>query len=309
MENKIPNGLKKLPKDDRDFKLGAIFDLPPLSDLPENFVVGLPTVKDQKDTDFCAAFSSCTISELQEEVELCPEWSFAVGKMIENDVESFGLDIRTICQAHTKYGAIEVKDAPYSLEKGQTSDFLRRIENWPEDLFGKATAHKKGSYFSVEAADTDRFDTIRRTMYKFQNEKCGVIFGVMWSWALAQTYILESGTGSGHALAQIGWERVGEESGLIDRPFPIMMYIQNSYTTAAGKGGRHYFSREVINAFVDDFGAFMFHPLSKDTVQHMIDHGIKASDNWLQQLWKIITTIFLRKKNVFLVTLTNILGF
>lgn len=296
MNNQVPNGLKELPKDDRDFKIGAIVDLPPLSELPDTFVIGLPVVKNQKDSDFCAAFASCALSELQEEVELCPEWVFAKAKELDGDVEGFGTDLRTICKVHCKWGAPEVIDCPYSLKTGQSVDFLRRIENYPKELETKAGTHKKGSYFSVEAVDSDAFDTIRRTIWKFRNEKCGVVFGVLWSWALSQVDMFEPGQGGGHALAQIGWTTFSpsEEGGAL--PF---MYIQNSYGPEAGLQGRHYFSREVINAFALKFGVFLFHDMPSETAKHYMDNGIKLSDNWfvkfLKPVWNLIALLWRRK--------------
>lgn len=276
----VTGGLIELPKDARDFSVGAVFDLPPLSELPSTFIVGAPTVKNQQGSDFCAAESSCSLSEIHEEVELCPEWVFAVAKDMDGQVDGFGTDLRTICKVHTKYGAIEAKDAPYSLEKGSGVDFLRRLDNWPTKLFTKALVHKKGSYFAVTDSDTDDFDTIRRTMWKFRNEKCGVLFGVRWSWSLSDVYMKTIGNGTGHALAMLGWTTQADGE--------VYMYIQNSYGPEAGLGGRHYFSRDVINAFSDRFGCYVLLDMPKEKAQYLVDTGTKQGDNWLVSLFKAI---------------------
>ena len=272
----IKNGLHPLPKDDRDLQLGSIFNLPDLSELPKEFIINLPKVKQQFNSDFCAAFSSCLISELQENVELCPEWTFAVAKSISGNVDNYGTDLRSICKAHQKFGAIELNDSPYSLEKGQSSDFLRRIENWPKDLFNKALVHRKQSYFSV-TGPYDHFDNIRATMWKFKDEKCGVLFGVLWAWSLSDVLVnTVKNNGSGHALAQIGFSNYLFEGHEIPT-----IFVQNSFGTETGLNGRHYFTREVINAFVDKYGAFMFHDMPVDQARNAIKYNLRENDDWI----------------------------
>jgi hypothetical protein len=52
-------GLLPLPKDDRDFKLGALYTLPKLSEIPDAFELDVLGIKDQRDSDFCTAFATC----------------------------------------------------------------------------------------------------------------------------------------------------------------------------------------------------------------------------------------------------------
>lgn len=270
METLINGGLRELLPDTRDLKVGSLFSLPSLEELPESFVIGLPTVVNQRDSDFCAAASSCAVRELQEGTPLLYEWVFAVAKMLDGDINGFGTDLRTVCKVHQKYGAPERTDCDLSLEN-HDANFLRRIENWPNDLFEKAIKHQASSYFSVQG-QYDGYDNIRATMWKFRNEKCGVLFGVMWGWALSQIVMETPTQGSGHALAQIGWTPKG-------------MYIQNSYGVEAGESGRHYFSREVINSFVDKFGCFMFHDMPVETAKELMSKGIKYDEFSLTKLW------------------------
>jgi len=283
-EQKIIGGLRELPKDDRDLKLGAIYSLPKLEELPDNFIIGFPKVKDQKDSDFCAAFASCSASELQEDdTELCPEWTFAVAKYLSGEnPDTFGLDLRTAMKAHQKFGALEKKDSPFSLENKPQS-FLRNINNWPDELYKKAIKHKKESFFYV-TGPYDNYDNIRASMWKFRNEKRAVVFGVIFSWSLSQVFMdTYQNKGGGHALCNIGFT-------------PKCLYIQNSYGESAGEAGRHYFSREVINRFVDLYGAFMFIDMPKEDARYMIENGIKINDNWIIGLLKVVLTFFgLRK--------------
>jgi len=279
-------GLRPLPKEEARvqglFHIDECFDLPPLSELKESYFVELRPVKIQKDTDFCGAFASCLVSEFQEGVELSPEWTFAATKKLFNeDPDSFGLDLQQVCHTHIKVGAVEKKDAPYSLENKDAS-FLRRIENWP-DLYDKAAIHKKGSYWRIRATDSDDFDTLKRTLWKFKNEKCGVLFGVSWCWPLSQVKMETlCPNGGGHALAGIGWT-------------PDGIYVQNSYGKEAGMNGRHFFSREIINASSDKYGMFCFHDLPAEQAKHLMENGAKYDDNWfiqlLKSLWRFVKDI------------------
>lgn len=248
-------GLRELPKDDRDFLLGSIIPLPKLSELPEYFVLQTLGVKSQGNSDFCTAFSLCTISEIQEGVELSPEWSFAMTKDIEGDHTTYGADLRTACKSHVQYGALEAKDSPYSLyNKGE--DFLRNPEVWHTDLLKKAAKHKKKTYFKITGPH-DAFDNIRASVFA---RKDGVAIGVMWGWPNKQMYIDEPAEqGGGHALPVIGWD--GE-----------YLVCQNSYGEDAGKHGFVYLHRRVINANVDRYGAFMLTDLPRDQVEPLLTH-------------------------------------
>lgn len=247
------HGLLPLPKDDRDFALGAYIDLPDPSTLPEHFVLPTLGVKDQKGTDFCTAFSLCTLSEIQEGVELEPSWSFAMTKDLEGDHTTYGADLRTACKSHVKYGALEAKDSPYSV-KNTNPDLLRNPEFWDVSLMDKAAVHKKKTYFKV-GGPYDAFDTIRSSIYHYRDKGQGVALGVVWGWSNEQMFIDEPAEqGGGHAIACIGWDKE-------------YLVIQNSYGLKAGKHGYVYLSRKVINANVEKFGAFMLTDIPREQVE------------------------------------------
>lgn len=277
------SGLKPLPEDTRDFKLGAIYDLPELSELPDSFVIGLPEVINQRKSDFCTMAASAAASELQEGVPLGFEWMFAVGKMLDGDVDGFGLDLRTACKAHTKFGAIERKDSPFSINS-KSPDFLRRIENWPENLFELALKHRKQSFVKV-TGPYDHFDNIRATIWLFRAEKRAVITGLFWSWGHSEIKINQAkGEGEPHAVAVLGWE--GD-----------YLVVQNSYGENSGQNGRHYISREVINQQVPTFGSFTFIDLDPyDVKNYYLDNGIKVGENWIIQLLKTMRLFEILKR-------------
>ena len=92
----ITGGLNKLKKDSRDFIFGAIFPKVDISKLPKSYYLHTLGVKHQGNTDMCAAFSTAVISELQEKVELSPEYLFAKAKQIIGEWNAWGLSLREI---------------------------------------------------------------------------------------------------------------------------------------------------------------------------------------------------------------------
>lgn len=109
-------GLRPLPPDSRDFSFGAIFGLPKLEELPDVYFIPPLAIKNQGNSDMCAAFASASVSSDQEGVDLSAEYVFAQGKKLEGDWTTWGLDLRTICKVHVKIGAIEQSQSPYELQ-------------------------------------------------------------------------------------------------------------------------------------------------------------------------------------------------
>lgn len=277
----IIGGLRETKPDSRDLKLGSITTLPKLEELPKEFILEPLEIKNQQNTDFCSAFSTCAMSELQEGVLLEPSWSFAIGKMISGDMEEFGQDIRVALKTHVKYGAIEKSITPYSLEN-QSSEFLRDIRNWP-NLEEKAVSHKKKTYFKV-TGNLDNFDNVRATIWKFREEKRAIGFGILWGWSSYKIKIDDPKTsGVGHMITAIGWKEIEGE---------LYLIIQNSYGTQAGENGKHYFSRAVTNDAVEKYGAYMFLDMDKETVKWYIENNIKLEDSWFARLLKRIKAFF-----------------
>lgn len=279
--------LKKLKEDKRDLRIGGIIDLPRLEDIPNKLVLLEPTVVQQKNSDFCGAASASALSEVQEKVRLSFEWLFAVCKMVEGDLNSWGTDFRIVGKVLTKYGSIEYKDAPHSLET-QSVEFLKDINNWDKDLFIKALRHRKASYIRVDGKYST-FDDIRAYMYFYhlKGQVNGVMIGVNWGWSLRDKYIEESvDEGFGHAMAVIGWD--GD-----------YLIVQNSAGEEAGDKGRHYIHRRVIDKDVSDYGAFMFIDEEKEKLEYHIAVGAKLTDNVWVVLFNSIKTIWNLLKNYF----------
>jgi len=259
-------GLRKLPEDIRDFKLGNVFDLPKLEELPDEFILGEPIIKHQGDTDFCTAYATCGISELQEEVELYPPYSFALSKEITKDWENWGQDLRTAIKAHIIYGAIE---------KGLTDIDSRWLKDYP-DLFSQAQKHLKKSFFSVSGR-YDPFDNIKASLYHFRDKKQAVALGVLWSWDLSEKILTRTvEAGYGHAVYCIGFR--GD-----------YLIIVNSYGKEAGDNGKHYIHRDTINYFVPKYGAFMTVDIDKQTARLLQEKRKGGCSGWWEKisiLWK-----------------------
>lgn len=280
MENKIIGGLQKLKKDSRDLKLGAIIQLPKLEELPSEFIIEPLSVKNQIDylgnnTDACTAFATCGASELQEGIELCPEYTFALTKI--GNLKDWGANLRDACKTHIKYGALEVVESPYTY-KNKTADVLRDINNWP-DLKDLAIKHKKHSFVSI-SGNYDNFDNIKATLWYFRNEKRSVITGVNWIWNLSSVFLTKkSGNGFGHAIFVIGFK-------------DNYLIIQNSYGKEAGENGRHYLHRDVVNKAVNNYGAFMFIDQESELLKKQYWTFLQIMADYLKILQKYIDLKF-----------------
>lgn len=275
--DKIRNGLRELPQDDRDFKVGFITRLPKLEELPKEYLLETDIRLDQAYTDFCSAFSTDLASSIQEGVTPCPEWGFAKSKELSDDTDEWGQDLRTACKRHIKFGLLDIKDSPMSL-KNTDPDVLRDIKNWPK-LEDKALKHKKKSYFKV-SGQYNSYDDIRATMWKFRNEKVAVVIGVMWSWPLSETFITEvKENGFGHAICILGWN----EKGLI---------IQNSTGGEAGDNDRHVLAPNVVEYFADRYGAFAFLDLDPEDVKtYYLPNNILIDDTAYTAILKSLLTL------------------
>lgn len=272
----IKDSLHPLPQDDRDFTLGAVYSLPPVEALPESFLVGASLeVKDQGSKDYCTAYASCTVSELQEGVILLPVWNFAKTKEIMGNPEEWGADLRSACKSHQKYGAVEKSLVDNGIVK--IPDNPRDIKNWNNyEMYGEL--HKKISYLKVDGP-YDPYDNIRASLFKFQDENRGVVAGLEWKWSRKDKILKpKTGTGSGHAIAILGWNKDG-------------LIMQNSYGTKTGNNGAQIITREVINENIPKYGAFMFFDQSPEDIKYAIDNSICLDVNLLIQMIQSVLNV------------------
>lgn len=273
---KLRQGLRPLKQDIRDFKLGAIYHLPESSELPEEFILEGVIIEDQSahgEDDFCSAYSSCSASELQEGVKLSRRFSFAVSKELSGDRDEWGQDLRTAMASHCKVGAVAETDLN-DKELLMDSTLARDIKNYRAGLKPLAVKHVKKTYIKVG----DSYEEIRKTIWRFRDEKRAVVFGVEWGWDL-NDYILKGiNSGFGHAILAIGWTKDG-------------LLIANSAGETAGRGGLHILPKETVDYFLPRFGAFVFVDASKEHIEWLMKNQINSDDDLLLQLLKLIKNL------------------
>ena len=243
-------GLRKLPRDDRDFSLsllGAISE----STIPAvDFMVSDKVfIHDQGNSDCCTGFSLTAVSEDQEEIELSPEYTFAKIKQIQGNWQSWGGDLRAGCKAAVKFGFLE--KSPYTLDLRKGRAFIANWANWPLSSDLNAKQHAKISYFAVDGPN-DRFGNILSALWLNKDKKQSVYTGATWRGAWnTHTGIIPKKYGSGgvgHAFKVCGQKIINGERYLV---------IQNSFGDDYGDKGFNYFPREVVNKeFV--YGCYQF---------------------------------------------------
>lgn len=270
-------GLQKLPEDKRDFNFGAVFKLPKLSELPEEFEVARPLViKNQGESDMCAAYALTAVSEDQEEVELNPEYQFAKIKQIEGNYETWGANLRDACKSAVKFGSVKQTDINDIIKVADIN--MSNWRNWPISYDELAREHAKESYFSVDGP-YDAFDNIRVVLWANRGQKRSILTGITWknSWTGAEGGIINKISeekGLGHAFKIFGWK--GE-----------FLKVQLSNGTGIGDNGIFYISREVANKELT-YGIYTFKDMPVEKVKYLLYNNIKVGDNWLIRLFKLL---------------------
>ncbi len=284
METKTPtvgveNGLHPLSEDVRDFSLAGVFDQIDVKEIPlENFVVAHPlAIKDQGATDYCSAFAVTETSEDQEEIELLPQYQFFKTKVLMNDFESWGANLRSACKSAAKFGSLPVKNHEHYLKLSR-SQILDPV-SWPEELDKEAKQYKKETFFKVDGR-YDTFDNIRCAMWQHRTEKRSIIVGAVWrdEWTAASDGIVPEGEfegGYGHAFKIFGQRIINGQPYLI---------AQLSNGTWIGDGGQFYFPRSVANREFTPYGQFMFKDISRETAEFYLSNPVTTQSPWYKRI-------------------------
>jgi len=284
---KIFGGLKPPTEDERDLKLGAIVKLPPLNEIPDEFTVAeVSRIKDQGESDLCSAFAGTYASEVQEDVELSPEYQFAVTKEISGNILEWGANIRDMLKSLCE-GSLEARLVPEGLKlnpDGSNRDFIADIKNWPTTFSVESKKHKKKSYFSV-TGPYDSFDNLRATMWKFRAERRVVITGAVWkhAWTVAPDAIIPKEPydgGFGHAF-------IFNKVRMVNGELMIVATLSNGLDF--GDSGRYYFSREVVNKYFP-YGFYTLLDMSQEEARELMLH------NWdIKYLWLAKVVLYIKK--------------
>jgi hypothetical protein len=280
-------GLKPLPPDTRDFKFGAVYTLPKLSELPTEYILMWPLkIRDQKETDYCAAEAFASVSEDQEGVELDPLYQFYLAKQLDGDPNGWGVNLRVIAKSGTKFGSLEARYAQYTIDSPRSE--IVTGTKYTEGMRQLATQHKKESFMFINGP-YDTFDNLRATLWKKRFYNQSVLTGLSWcqEWTKAPSGVIDfPGTpGYGHAFKIFGWKQIK------GKPYLV---AQLSNGTEIGDRGIFYFSREIINSDLK-FGSLVFTDLPVEDAKYYLDNKIKADTNWLIQLLKLLLNLLVEK--------------
>lgn len=270
-------GLRELPKDTRDFRLGAIVDYGDPVDQDFDVIDDKEFLKakDQKNTDFCSAYSVVHSSRVQEGVDLSPEFQFGVIKKIDGDPKSWGANLRDACKSATTYGSIpqDEWDKVFGVKGRYNRDLVVNVDAYPKEWFKLAQKYRKGSYFQVTGGRGDTFDNIRSALWYFKDKKQAVITGCLWEqeWNSDDDGLIDITGGKvvgGHAIAIVGQKTIKGKT---------YLKVINSYGPDFGLKGFAYFSREVVNEKFTPYGYFMLVDVEKEVAQILIDKKWKLS--------------------------------
>ncbi len=282
------NSLRTLPKDSRDFNLGAVFPPMDIKEVPlDDFIVAQPLgIKDQGETDFCSAYAVTAVSEDQEGEELIPEYNFFKTKQISGDPEEWGADLRDACKSAVSYGSMTVKG--YKEYKKLSRSQLLKRESWPDFADEIAKYHKKETYFKITDGKHDTFDDIRTALWQHRAGKSTIVTGALWrsEWLNAPNGVIPDEYGDdgfGHAFKIFGQKNINGK---------LYLMAQLSQGPYVGDGGIFYLSRKVVNAEIGRYGIFMFKDMSRKDAEYYMENEITVKQSFFSQLWSIIINLF-----------------
>lgn len=275
MDN-FKGGLIPQKKDERNIKVGAIFDLPPLSELPKEFILKPLEIKKQKRPDGCAGCAVASIKELQEGIILDENFAFLAGKAVSDYPDSWGLTLKEALKGSVEFGVPDKQ-----IVETMKNENANTLDEYSELCLIEASRNRSNSYMEVkDMSDTDVFDDIKRTIWYFRKQKRGVIIGINWDYNLKDIYLKDiKDKGVGHALTIIGFTEKDNVPYLV---------AQNSFGRDVGDKGLHYISREVINSCVNKYGgAFTLVDMEREEAEEYIREKIKYSRNPLNKIFRI----------------------
>ena len=240
----MKKGLLPLPKDKRDFSHHRTFGAVSVA-LPDYFYTQPLEILNQKNTQFCTAFSATEIGESEWDKRFSPTAQAAFeGKVSGKNIAGQGTDLRTACEAMRKIGFLPAELAPYTLDNAdeQTCGDWTKLT---QAEFDAASKYTLSGYYAVDGTH-DTFDNIRYALLAAQQAgepKPSVLVGSSWyaEWEGISTdgIIPDPLTFvSYHAHRIIGWKTEQGVPYLID---------QQTQDTSYGDHGLCYFPRAIVN--------------------------------------------------------------
>lgn len=265
------HGSGPVTDDKRDFQHSEIFGATGsmLKSLPQRLGRKPIKIKDQKDTNFCTAFSTSTASEFQEGIEFSPEFQAAkIGEKSGRTIVD-GADPRMALEAARIFGSAPQDKVEWSLAN-KTPDFLANWDNWPQPLDLLAYPFEKQSYFRIDTGPFDPFDNIKLALSQaFGDNGIGIAF-TLWkgdNWNYAPGGFVDSFAGEiggFHAYNYLDFDETYKKTEVLT--------VQNSVGTEYGDQGLQHFTRDVVNAIYNNplgSAAYIFRDLSPDVVRRL----------------------------------------
>lgn len=267
-------GLIQQKRDGTEFKLGSVFNLPDLKDLPKEFQFKPLEIKNQERDDGCVGCAVSSASELQENRIQDEHFSYLAGKEVSPTKDAWGLTLKEGLKGAVEFGTLD-KDIVDSM-KLKPVDF-RDLDDFPSTCRLDALNNKKKSYFEVvDDKGHDVFDDIRRSIYYFRDKRQGVVFGLTWGYNLKDNVLKDiKDKGYGHCMLAIGFK-------------DNYLIVQQSAGKEAGDNGIILVHRDVINHEVPLYGgAFMLIDMTREEAEKYINEGKKYKGSLINRFFQI----------------------
>lgn len=298
-------GLKKLPKDKRDFSLKKHFGS--ILNFPLELLDGFEPleIKDQGGSDFCADCGIAECAEPHEGIIFDEVYSAMCVRRLQGNPPTFdGSDLRTAMRAGTKYGFLPKKDAPYKIDDPRGYQFICNPDNWDLPKYDALAApYKQESFFEVDGP-YDLFDNIRSTLYRFKDKNDFILTGLDWhnSWTglkdgMIPRTINKNEFTSAHAFVFTNKYKLfpGETD-------PRIRAQLSNGTYFGGIGGYFWFPREVVNQLCT-YGNYVYKDINPSDVKSLQWTYIQLLRQYLSDL------LILARNRGIVVALGQLLGF
>ena len=259
------SGLKKLPKDTRDFeyeKLGALFGYKPKHTEKINKTI---SVKNQHNLSTCV-FNAATVCKEPDENVVLSVRSLVAKAVSMGLVGKYGLsNLRTGQEVLRKWGIMEESDCPEMYDSMSTWNQYKNVKL--DDK--KASKHKTKSYWSVNSLNS---------VYKLLDEGKHLTTGMAWYSGFNEgggfklPWIIRKLVGwyvGGHSVALIGY--IKKYNGM------SVLVFQNSYSENWGDDGRFYVEEKYFeNNIARKYGCYVNLDIPKDTASFIHTYNNKV---------------------------------
>ena len=206
------------PVDVRDYRLAKVSQA---TELPEEFELKMPAVKNQDTISSCVAHSIATTVEYfnikQHDDATKMSTNYIYGNRIGHDHDGPGMYIKKAVASTCKYGDVTLKDFPGNTEVPEVIEMFNKKK---DKLYDKGLLSRFSYYYSVKS---------QREIKTSLMENGPVIFSIRWYDDMKiEDGILKTdkqGDAGCHCMVIYGWNKDG-------------WLFQNSWGTSFGKNGR-----------------------------------------------------------------------